>query len=262
MYKFPIRIPPGKALTISQGFKPETHIGNDVVCGDGPSTFGLPFVWPFPFPGKIYDSVADSPIAARAKQAHAQVDGTDPVTGISYSLLCIHLSSVVYNVAPGADSPVRFLMGETIGYLGNSGIVSPKPTLQNPFGGSHAHLGLGIKNPGEANYTMVDPSLYFDIANPFYGPDDPSRDNPVLEWAGIKPPVVTQFTREMGFGMYGEDVRALQKVLGMPESLQTGYFGYVTKGYVYLYQISNGITPRTGYVGPKTLAVLNIRSTL
>ena len=262
MYKFPIRIPSGKILTISQGFKPDTHVGNDVVCGTPIETFGLPFVWPFPFPGKIYDSIADSPIAAQAKQAHAQVDGTDPVTGISYSVLCIHLSSVVYTVAPGADSPVRFLMGETIGYLGNSGMVSPKPSLTAPFAGSHAHLGLGIKQLGQANYTMVDPSLYFDVSDPFYGPDDPSKDSPVLEWAGMNAPSTPHFTREMGYGMFGEDIRALQKVLGMPASFQTGYFGYITKGYVYLYQINNGITPRTGYVGPKTLTVLNIRSTL
>ena len=261
MYKFPIRIPPGKFLSISQGFKPDIHEGNDVVCGDGPSTFGLPFVWPFPFPGKIYDSVADSPIAAESRHAHAQVDGIDPATGISYSVLCIHLSSVIYTVAPGADSPVRFLMGEAIGYLGNSGMVSPKPTLQNPFGGSHAHLGLGIKNPGEMNYKMVDPSLYFDITSPFYGPDDPSLDKPVYDWAGMTGPVVPsipapfKFTRNLYFGLINPDVIELQKRLGVSPTYAG--FGPKTLAAVIQYQKANGISPAVGFVGPITRNSLN-----
>lgn len=261
MYKFPIRIPLGKILTISQGFKPDIHIGNDVICGDGPSTFGLPFVWPFPFPGFIYDSVADSPIAAESKHAHAQVDGVDPVTGITYSLLCIHLSSVIYTVAQGENSSIRFLMGETIGYLGNSGMVSPKPTLQNPFGGSHAHLGLGIKNPGEANYTMVDPSLYFDLAQPFYGPDDPEKDKPVYEWAGMNgpvvPPVTTpfKFNKNLYFGLQNPDVIELQKRLGVfPTYIG---FGPKTLAAVIQYQKAHGITPAVGFVGPITRNSLN-----
>lgn len=223
MYKFPIRIPEGKRLTISQGFH-DGHNGNDVVCGDSILTYGLPIVWPFPFPGKPWDSLVDSPLAKDATKAHAQIDGTDPATGISYSMLSIHLSGALYTVYPGQDTSIVFNEGDTIGYIGNSGSVRPKPTIEKPFDGSHLHLGLGIKKPGEANYIMTDPSLYFDVNNPFRGVDDPSRDNPVYEWSGIlnpqtpPTPVIIKpsyrFIKNLEYGMTNSvDIVMLQECL-------------------------------------------------
>lgn len=269
MYKFPIRIPEGWKLTKSQGFHSE-HNGNDIVCGDGRMTFGVPVVWPFPFPGKPYDSLVDSPVAANAVHAHAQVDGIDPETGILYSVIYIHLSGAVLSLLPGVDSNKRFALGETIGYIGNSGWVIPKPTVQTPFGGSHLHLGLGIKKPGEMNATMVDPSLYFDLNDPFRGADDPTRDKPVDDWAaangGTQPPIPPvppippapvpfKFTKNLYFGLQDPDVIELQKRLGVSPTYIG--FGPKTLAAVIQYQKAHGITPAVGFVGPITRNSLN-----
>lgn len=182
MNKYPIRIPKGWRLTITQGYH-ANHEANDVTSGDGPSTYGLPVVWSFPFPGKPYRMMVNSPLAAKATRASAQIDGIDPNTGITYSCIYIHLSSAPYVVEDGVSNSIVFKQGDIVGYIGNSGAVIPKPTPTNPFGGAHLHLALGIKKPGEANFTMVDPLLHFDILNPFRGADDPSRDKPVYDWA-------------------------------------------------------------------------------
>ena len=194
-YKYPIRIPAGWKLTLSQGFHSE-HNGNDVVCGDGAMTYGIPVVWSFPWVGTVYDSVVDSPIAANVTKAHVQVDCVDPNTGIAYSVIYIHLSGATFYQPYGAPQHA-FNQGDVIGYIGNGGLVRPKPTVENPFGGSHLHLGLGVKKVGELNYTMVDPSLYFDLNDPWRGADDPSRDKPVYDWAiahGVPPIVIPGLT--------------------------------------------------------------------
>jgi len=275
MYKFPIRLPIGWKLAKSQGFH-DGHEGNDIVVAGsdyGPRTFGLPFVWPFPFPGRIYDSVADSPIAAEAKKAHAQVDGIDPNTGIAYSILVIHLSGAAYTVAAGQASNAVFHEGDVIGYLGNSGMVSPKPTIERPFDGSHAHIGLGIKKLGEINYTMVDPSIYFDINDPFRGPDDPSRDQPVYDWANIKEEGTFKyaFTKQLRY----QRINDLPEVTMLQMALQTlknkagqaylapgtfGPYGPRTKAAVGQFQADHGIRdpdgPGTNF-GPQTRTAMN-----
>ena len=257
MYKYPIRIPEGKKLTVSQGFH-SGHNGNDVVIYDllnptgSPLTYGLPIVWPFPFPGKPYDSLVDAPLAKDATKAHVQVDGTDPVTGISYSMLSIHLSGALYTIYPGQDTSIIFNEGDTIGYIGNSGFVKPKPTIEKPFDGSHLHLGLGIKKPGDVNYTMVDPSLHFDINTPFRGVDDPSRDAPVYEWSGIKDPSVQPtsaiikpaytFNKNIEYGMTNNiDIVMLQECLKWEglfpkEQQSTGNYYRITAQSVLAFQ--------------------------
>lgn len=85
-----------------------------------------------------------------------------------------------------------------------------------------------------------------DYENGYHGCVDPAQF--------FKAPL---FTRELGFGMSGPDVKRLQGAIGMPESYQTGYFGILTKGAVILYQWKHSIPPMSGYVGPLTLKKLN-----
>lgn len=251
MYKFPIRVPEGWKLTITQGFH-EKHNGNDVACGTGPMTYGLPIVWPFPWPGKPYDIAVNAPIGAT--KAHAQVDTVDPSTGIAYSLVYIHLSGAIFTQQAGEDTDRRFQQGDTIGFIGNNGAVRPLPTPASPFGGSHLHLGLGVKMPGEANYTMVDPSLYFDANDPYRGADDPTRDQPVYDWAAANG-APFRFGRDLWFGLFHQDVIELQKRLGVSPTYVG--FGPKTLAAVIRYQKASGITPAVGYVGPKTRESLN-----
>jgi len=68
------------------------------------------------------------------------------------------------------------------------------------------------------------------------------------------------FTKNLGVGLRGADVTALQQFLidggfSIPAGA-TGYFGMQTKLAVIAYQKANNL-PATGYVGPLTLALLN-----
>ncbi|MDO8576010.1 MAG: peptidoglycan DD-metalloendopeptidase family protein [bacterium] len=73
------------------------------------------------------------------------------------------------------------------------------------------------------------------------------------------------FTRNLYFGIGGEDVRALQQALNRngyvvaaagPGSLgqETAYFGPATRAAVIKYQLVRGISPSVGYVGVLTRA--------
>ncbi len=80
----------------------------------------------------------------------------------------------------------------------------------------------------------------------------------LAQCTGELPPLVSTnakvFTRDLKFAMVGEDVRALQKILGVKE---TGYFGPLTESALVAYQISHNIVPASGYFGPLTRALLN-----
>lgn len=78
------------------------------------------------------------------------------------------------------------------------------------------------------------------------------------------PPVSSQsyvFTRELSFGVEGDDVTQLQLFLARdskiyPEGRVTGYFGSATLAAVKRLQAEHGL-PSVGRVGPLTLALLN-----
>jgi len=279
--KFPIRIPDGWNLSITQGFHESAptnisqalaiqtvdHIGLDVVCGTGIQTFGSACIWPFPFPGIVWDSQAETPIAELIPaHAHAQIDGIDPATGILYSIVYLHLSAVTNTKDALENKVITYHQGDVIGYIGNSGAVVPLPNAQHPFDGSHLHLGLGIKKPGDLNATMVDPSLYFDITNPFRGPDDASRDQAVIDWAKANNPQISPvFTKDLYAGLTDPDVKTLQQYLNNhgfavattgPGSVgeETFYFGALTQNAVKKWQAANKISPAAGYFGPLSRA--------
>lgn len=240
-------------VILSQGFKADTqvdfsealsratktHNGVDIVCGSNEQTWGQECVWPFPWDGIVYDSQVDSTFGA-TRYAHAQIDTTDPATGIKYSVIYIHLSAVTNTKAATENKLIVYKQGDVIGKIGNNGWVNPPPTSSCPLCGSHLHLGLGIKAPNEVNYTMVDPLLYFDISNPF---------RKQIEIPPFK------FNNNLWFGLKNYEVLMLQKRLGVvPE---TSFFGTITLRKVIDYQKAHGITPAVGFVGPITRASLN-----
>lgn len=252
MYKWPIQIPGNLKLTVVQSFHERAptdlsqalsiqtidHIGTDVVCGTNEQTWGQNCVWPFPWPGVVYESLVDSMFGATL-HAHAQIDTTDPTTGVQYSLIYIHLSSVTNSKAVGDGKTVIYNFGEVIGKIGNNGAVSPMPTPACPLCGTHLHSGLGVKKPGELNYTMVDPQLFFDINDPFLLPGGDHF----------------KFNKNLYFGIQDPDCIELQNRLGVFPTYAG--FGPKTLLAVIAYQKAHNITPAAGFVGPITRASLN-----
>ena len=75
-----------------------------------------------------------------------------------------------------------------------------------------------------------------------------------------------QFTRDLEFGIKGDDVKALQQILiskdtgprakALAKNGVTTYFGTLTKQAVIEFQKANNITPALGYFGIKTMAIV------
>lgn len=188
MYKFPLSIPYGQEIEITQPFKSTAlvdyyrsqglniteHDAVDVrVKGVLPvGTYGIPFVCPFPRATLNSYGEADpvNGIGGRVLVEYMEPDGTSLVVG------GIHLSGTVkQNV---------YKEGEVLGYVGNYGYVVPAPTIGTPFAGSHIHLTLVKKKLGELNGTVIDPLLYFDVNNPYRSADTGiERDKYGIMWA-------------------------------------------------------------------------------
>lgn len=282
MYQFPIRIPQGQNLIVAQPFKSikpvdiskalsiETteHNGVDICVGNtgdswdtiAKKTWGAACVWPFPFPGIVWDSRVSSPFGA-TKYARCQVDGIDPATGIQYSIIYLHLSSVTNTKAPEENKEIVYKQGDVIGHIGNNGFVRPPPTPEKPLDGSHLHCGLGVKKPGEINFIMADPLLHLDVSNPF-------RE----VFVQPEPPVTQKlytFARTLKKGDRGGDVVVLQYILKLENCFDyptfTGYYGDITVAGVkrlqekYVNEILRplGLVVGTGNFGNATMSWIN-----
>lgn len=180
-YRFPLAVPQGERLYITQGYKSAEmaefyqknglqwfiHPAIDVTRESQVKTYGTPFVCPFPY--ATLDRIVQLADAENGKSGHIQIKATLP-NGDSIILGCGHLS----------DTEIRdvYKEGDIIGYLGNYGLVSPKPTIAAPFQGSHAHIETYV------NGQVVNPLDYFDISNPFRAPDTGNeRDVFAIRWA-------------------------------------------------------------------------------
>jgi len=196
-YKFPVR---ANKIIVSQPFRSTTpvdlskalskekeHNGLDIVCGTNEETWGKECIWSFPWTGIVYDAQVDSQFGA-TQHAHCQIDTVDPVTGIKYSVVYLHLSSVTESKSPEEDKFISYNQGDVIGRIGNNGYCVPAPTPARPYDGTHLHLGLGVKKPSDTNYIMTDPQLYFDVNDPYLS-TPPSSDplpSAILEELGNK----------------------------------------------------------------------------
>lgn len=196
-YKFPLRIPVGRVVSITQGFRdtqlaewyksqglnyPE-HMAVDAIAGNSVETYGTPFVCPFP----------EAKIAGDLNFTQA-----DPVNGISGRVIIeytdwknrkillggIHLSGAVYQKT--------YKEGDVLGYIGNYGYVRPEPSIARPFDGSHIHMTLVVDG------VLTDPLIFFDPSDPYRGYDTGVHfDIPAIQWAIAK---IQEWMRKLGFG--------------------------------------------------------------
>ncbi len=178
-FKLPIQVPEAGAIQITQGFGPTTntlepkgpngeehfHYGLDIVCGDDHATFGAMLRCPFPSGHLIneFPQQEGSPTTPLIQLQFNDADGT------RYDAILAHCSQM---------QPVGlYAEGDPVGKIGNIGLVSPRPSLKDPYAGAHLHLGLQV------NGAWVDPQEYFDCTDPFLGaaptPDD---QLPATDW--------------------------------------------------------------------------------
>ena len=180
LYNIPLRVPAGRVVSITQEFKDAArvawykengvttneHTGLDLACGSDWETYGTPFVCPFSsatLHAREIES-ATGPKGSRVQIRHVDWKGRELILG------GLHLSEISENAG--------FVEGDVIGYIGNSGSVTPKPSIIRPAAGAHLHLTLLVDGK------LTDPTLFFDVRNPYRGADTGiAKDLPAADWA-------------------------------------------------------------------------------
>lgn len=189
-FPLPVMLPPNQHPTITQGFgetnntlepvgpngEQHFHYGVDIVFGTDVESFGVPLVVPFKtatLTGSLFDGQQN--VATN----FIQLSGVG-ASGNKYDVILAHVSATF----PRAS----YNSGDIVALTGNNGLVAPLPTTEDPFAGSHLHLGL------KCNGTWVNPLDYFDVTE--YAPERVHQDVtelPRLQWA------LAQLTAEPAF---------------------------------------------------------------
>ena len=192
MYKFPIRIPEGWCVILTQGFKstelsewytskglnyPE-HLAVDIVIGNPNwqqyATYGAAIVCPVETAELISSEPGTDP--GSSKGGRFQIKWTE--NGNEIVMGGLHCSEVV-------SGKTVFYKGDEIAYIGNGGYVKPEPNKEDAYAGGHLHLSVSVREPGK-NAVPVDPLLYFNIYEPFRGEDTGfEKDIKPIAWAMV-----------------------------------------------------------------------------
>lgn len=130
-------------------FKGTGHNGTDIVIGGGKNqgqdTYGTRLVCPVP--NALLNAVwFTSPLSTQGNGVKIQWNDERGA-----------VKMVVWHCSE-CDSQPEYHQGETLGYMGNSGLTSPAPSMWNVFAGSHLHLGTYVNN------VLVNPREIFDFS--------------------------------------------------------------------------------------------------
>lgn len=154
--------------------------------------------------------------------------------------------------------------GQQLGLEGNKGLVyygGIKITLAMQKAGdkrgSHRHeqkrpVRIVKKRSNSKRYLMYQGSY---LRSPDGGYYEYAIDNNFAGCVNFARPLLD---RDLFLGVSGYDVELLQRALGLPVDLQTGYFGLKTQAAVSSFQKEHGLYPLAGYCGAKTRGVLNL----
>jgi hypothetical protein len=132
----------------------------------------------------------------------------------------------------------------------------------NPITPSDGWMGT-LKVTGNDTFKIIfdDGDVYDNTTNQIGTPnstpttDKPKEENLYVNCASSLDEIKEGSIKILKYGCKNDAVKELQKLLGMEEKYQTGYFGPITKGKVNEFQTSNGLKV-DGIVGPKTYAAL------
>jgi hypothetical protein len=196
-YKFPIQCPHNHSLLLQQsygeakniewykknGIDIPFHNGVDITITPDPSklvTYGAACVAPFNC--RKVKTTWDSPLSTKGNGITLQSDPfIENGKEIILQIVFWHLSGIV--------DDQYFKEGEIVGYIGNSGAVSPAPTPECPYCGAHLHFMLFEFHDGMLTHAnngvkgAIDPFTRFDINSPYIGETDVAKDLPPVMWA-------------------------------------------------------------------------------
>jgi len=191
MFKLPLKCPQKPIITqyygntsnnawyIQNGVNIPWHNGCDLIMGDNRQTYGTALVCPFPS-AKVTQLIFDNPMSTKGNGIYLE---SDLIDGAKYRIVLWHVGEikVMYN-----DIVKE---GDILGYVGNSGLCKPSPTVDLPYNGSHLHFGLYKLVNGQYVYegkTVLgesDPLKFFDPNQWYVGEDSgPQHDMAPLMW--------------------------------------------------------------------------------
>ena len=177
----------------ANGIKNPFHNGVDFVCGTPVQTYGTPLVCPFPEGGYVEDVTYESPMTTKG---NGVVVRSNFINGVQYRIILWHSGEIKVRVGD------KLKEGDIISYIGNSGLVSPAPTTDAPYNGSHLHFGCYKFVNGQNIYTPptvlgeTDPLLYFDKNQWYAGADSGyTHDVAPINWGTQKLGITDWFSR-------------------------------------------------------------------
>jgi peptidoglycan hydrolase-like protein with peptidoglycan-binding domain len=129
--------------------------------------------------------------------------------------------------------------------------IDPIRPPKNPEGG---HAIIGSKYNFTTDSLLTHPNTWgTDWNNKGVGHINWNNYRMTEAYIDLNESPLFKFNKDLKFGMIDDDVKELQKRLGV---IQTGFFGYLTLAAVKRYQTEHGII-NTGYVGKLTRGSLN-----
>jgi murein DD-endopeptidase MepM/ murein hydrolase activator NlpD len=182
-YPLPLEIVKGRYPVVTQEFGDASrvawykangvdinaHNGTDIIIGGGKNgpvdTYGTKLVCPFPtgLRNKVWYT---EPLSTQGNGVRIQFSDERGVI----KMLVWHCSE--------CNNQEEYKQGDTLGYIGNSGLVDPKPTFANVHAGAHLHLGTFV------NDVLCDPREIFDFTKWFISDVDTSvqKDLPPFQF--------------------------------------------------------------------------------
>jgi hypothetical protein len=113
---------------------------------------------------------------------------------------------------------------------------------------------------GDGTWKFSNGHVVINYGGRFYNSGTYQWTNPNVNCASSLEEIEEGGIKILKYGCKTDAVKELQKLLGMEEKYQTGYFGPITKGKVKEYQTSNGLKV-DGIVGSKTYEALTTQTT-
>jgi len=172
------------------------HNGTDIVFGNSKQTYGTEIVCPFK-KASVVQVWWNNPTDTHGNGVLIETD-IDEVT--KWRVLFWHSGEIAVKLGQELTEE------DLICYVGNSGLVNPKPTSDAPWAGAHCHLGtflykwvtvpqgsyFALQEPKNGVNGALNPRLLFDFYSWYNGPDTGLAHDmwALIPWAKIQSNIV------------------------------------------------------------------------